>query len=380
MSTLGTTVRDLQRSLFERPDDLMLDIGAGGELLLARLRAAISLLLFLLPLLNWLTDGTLQETLAGLTGVILANVLAQAWLALAKHRRRYRWLPFVTSASDLGMVTLVLVLLLRIDPAGALNSMVVFAIYLLVIFVTALRNDGRVTLFAGALALLQYGGLVLWTFLSQPPDTLLFSPEYGTASVSNQAQRVVLLVATTLITAVIVYRMQRLVAMSGIDGLTGLPNRALLVHRVPQMLEDAREEGAPITLALIDLDHFKRINDELGHLAGDRALRHAVRCLREPAEPGEMMIRIGGEQFVLLLRHPMGTAWERVEALRRRLADTPFVPEAGEAHRSMTFSAGLASFPQDGADVSSLMRQADLRLRAAKRLGRNRTVARDEPA
>jgi two-component system cell cycle response regulator len=380
MSTLGTTVRDLQRSLFERPDDLMLDIGAGGELLLARLRAAISLLLFLLPLLNWLTDGTLQETLAGLTGVILANVLAQAWLALAKHRRRYRWLPFVTSASDLGMVTLVLVLLLRIEPAAALNSMVVFAIYLLVIVASALRNDGRVTLFTGALALLLYGGLALWTLLALPPDAVLFAPDYGTVTISSQAQRIVLLVATTLITAVIVYRMQRLVAMSGIDGLTGLPNRSHLIHRVPQLLTEARDEGTPLTLALIDLDHFKRINDDLGHLAGDRALRHAVQCLRPAAGPGEMMIRIGGEQFVLLLRHPMGTAWERVEALRRRLADTPFVPEAGEAHRSMTFSAGLASFPQDGADVSSLMRQADLRLRAAKRLGRNRTVARDEPA
>lgn len=380
MSTLGETVRDLFRSLFERPDELMLDIGAGGELLVARLRAAISLLLLLLPLLNHLTGGPLRETLAGLTGVVLANALAQWWLALAKHRRRHRWLPFVTSASDLSMVTLVLVLLLRIDPAGALNSMVVFAIYLLVIFVTALRNDGRVTLFAGALALLQYGWLVLWTFLSQPSGTLLFSPDYGTASASSQAQRMVLLVAATLITAVAVYRMQRLVAMSGIDGLTGLPNRSFLVHRVPQMLEDARNEGRPVTLALIDLDHFKRINDELGHLAGDRALRHVVQCLREPAEAGEMMIRIGGEQFVLLMQHPMGAAWERVEALRRRLIATPFQPEAGEAHREMTFSAGLASFPHDGADTSGLMRHADLRLRAAKRMGRNRIVARDEPA
>lgn len=378
MSTLSDTARDLYRSLFERPDELMLDIGAGGELLLARLRAAVSLLLLLLPLLNHLTGGTAYETFAGLVGVLLANLLAQIWLALARQRRRYRWLPFVTSASDVCMVSLVLLLLLQGDPAGAINSMVVFAIYLLVIVTSALRNDGRVTVFTGALALLQYGALVLWTFHAQPEGTALFSPVYGTASASNQTQRIVLLLAATLITAVIVYRMQRLVALSGIDGLTGLPNRSYLVHRVPQLLEDAHEEGAPMTLALLDLDHFKRINDELGHLAGDRALRHAVDCLRRSTEPGETLIRIGGEQFLLLLRHPLGTAWERVETLRRRLESTPFVAEPGDAHRGMTFSAGLACLAHDALDVSGLLRRADLRLRAAKRGGRNRVVARDE--
>ena len=132
----------------------------------------------------------------------------------------------------------------------------------------------------------------------------------------------------TLITAMVVYRMQRLVEMSGTDGLTRLPNRTWLLHRVPRLFDSVRHDGDSLTLALIDLDHFKRINDAHGHHAGDRALRHVVAVLRELAEPGEWLVRIGGEEFVLLLRKPIGTAWERVDAIRRPWANDRSNPSA----------------------------------------------------
>jgi two-component system cell cycle response regulator len=95
------------------------------------------------------------------------------------------------------------------------------------------------------------------------------------------------------------------------------------------------------------------------------------------------LMRIGGEEFVLLLQRSMGPAWERMETLRKRVADTPFVLEeeavVGQRPRTctITFSAGLASCPVDALDVSNLMRRADQRLMKAKQSGRNRVVARE---
>jgi len=376
VSTLRETFDDLAHALRERPDEILLEIGAGGELLVARLRLLVSGLLILLPLLNYLSGGTVFETAAGLIGAGLIMLLSQLWLSLALRKRRHRWLPPVSAAFDVSMVSLVLALLAFETPAAALNSAVVWACYPLAIFATALRHDVRVTLLAGLLALVQ--SALLWFVITAYAKGPLVSAVYGTVSTSTQLQRLVLLVAVTLITAMVVFRAQRLTQLSGTDGLTGLPNRSYLNTRVPQQLAEARADGHTVSLALVDLDHFRHINAELGHLAGDRALRHAVKELRMELGREEPMIRIGGEEFVLLLRLPIGAAWERMEVLRRKLESQPFVPEAGHEPRKITLSAGLASCPQDANDLSGLMKRADQRLRRAKAAGRNRVVARDE--
>lgn len=376
MSTLRETLEDLASALGERPDEILLEVGAGGELLLARLRLLIASLLLLMPLTNQLSGGDTYETLAGLAGAGLALVFSRLWLGLALRRRRHRWLPTVSSAFDISMVSLVLLLLGLHTPAAALNSVVVWGCYPLAIFATALRHDLRVTLFAGALAMLQTA--LLWLGMAATSDEPLVSAAYGTVSASAQLQRQVLLVAITLLTAVIVFRAQRLTQMSGTDGLTGLPNRSYLTHRVPQQVAAARDDGQTLSLALIDLDNFRVINAELGHLAGDRALRHAVKVLRLELGREEPLIRVGGEEFVLLLHLPIGAAWERLEALRRKLESQPFEPDPGIEPRRLTLSAGLASCPQDANDLSGLMKRADQRLRIAKHRGRNRVVARDD--
>ncbi len=377
MIELPTGLGDYWRRLRVRPDALMLELGAGGELLVAQLRAALSLLLLSLPLINLLTGGKLGETMAGLVGVVLTIVASQVWLALSRQRGRYRWLPWATATYDVTATTLVLCLLAVGSPATALNSMVVWAFYLLAICMTALRNDGRLTLYTGLLAIVQYGALSVALFvLVDSPDRLV-SVEYGTASASGQIQRLVLLALMTAVTATVVYRMQRLVDMSGTDGLTGLPNRTWLVHRFPSMLNAARLGGSSLSVCLIDLDYFKRINDEAGHLAGDRALRHVVDVLVEQLEPKEWLARLGGEEFALLMPLPIGRAWERLEIMRRAVAARPFLPEHGADPMRLTLSAGIASWPQDGADLSALLRRADTRLRHAKLEGRNRVLARD---
>ena len=377
MTEVLSGLRDFWRRLLARPDALMLELGAGGELLVSQMRAALSMLLLLLPLVNVLDGGKLRESMIGLSASVFAIVMSQVWLALARQRGRYRWLPWATATYDVTTTTLVLALLSWSSPVIGLNSMVVWAFYLIAICMTALRNDGRLTLYTGLLALVEYGLLSACIFaLVDSPDQLA-SIDYGTATVGNQVQRLVLVAMVTAIATTIVYRMQRLVDMSGTDGLTGLPNRTWLVHRFPSMLDATRGQGGSLSICVIDLDYFKRINDELGHHAGDRALRHVVDVLRQQMEDGDWLARLGGEEFALLLPLPIGRAWERLETMRRTAASQPFLPEHGAEPMRLTFSAGIACWPQDGADLSQLLRRADLRLRHAKQEGRNRVLARD---
>lgn len=375
MSTLRNAPARLLRALREPRDEILLELGADGEVMLARLRLLIAVVLILLPVINHYGGGERYESLVGLAGVGVAVLLSQVWLTMARQRRRYLWLPFASACFDVTVVSMVLLLLAFGTPAAGLNSVVVWNCYPLAILATALRTDARVTLAAGALAVLQFLAISAFFITTSPGQ--ISSPDYGTVQVSNQLQRALLLLASTVITALIVFRMQRLVMMSGTDGLTGLPNRSFLNHRVPRIIAEAREEGETLCLALIDLDLFKRINDELGHQAGDRALRHIVNTLRMELRREEPLLRVGGEEFVLVLRQPVGAAWERVDMLRRRLEATPFLPEAGAEPRTLTFSAGISSCPADSVDVSGLMRSADMRLRAAKLAGRNRVIARD---
>ena len=377
MGASGQKIRDITTALLSRPDEIMLEVGAGGELLVARLRVVVAALLLLLPLANALTGGTVAETMIGLAGAVFVNIFAQVWLALARRKRQFQWLPFASGAYDATAATLVLILLAFNDLPSALNSMIVWCGYVLAIVLTALRSDGRVTLFVGALTIAQYALLIWVVFAIAASPENLISSEYGTVTLSNQVQRLVLLVIFTLITTIVVYRMQRLVEMSGTDGLTGLPNRTWLLHRFPRLLDAVRGDGVSLCVALIDLDHFKRINDEIGHQAGDRALLHVVTTLQEQMEDGEWLVRLGGEEFVLLLRKPLGTSWERVDGMRRMVAARRFIPDQGADALPLTFSAGVCSYPNEATDLSSLLRRADMRLNLAKRSGRNRVLARD---
>ena len=131
MQALARQIRDTFRLLFAQPDEVMLEVGSGGELIAARLRAVIALLLLLLPLVNAASGGSIRETMIGLAGAVFVNVFAQVWLALAHRQRRHRWLPFASSAFDVTAATLVLAMLAANHLPSGLNSMVVWCGYLL---------------------------------------------------------------------------------------------------------------------------------------------------------------------------------------------------------------------------------------------------------
>ncbi|VXB02731.1 conserved membrane hypothetical protein [Luteimonas sp. 9C] len=363
-------------TLFGRADEVMLELGAGGELMVARVRAALALLTLLLPLIAAGGGHGTRTVVVGLALAVFANLMAQVWLTLARRQRRHAWLPYATGSYDVSMTTLVLALLATREPAAALNSVVVWNFYMLAIALTALRNDGRLALYVGGLAVAQYAALAI-ALMAGGDEAHPTSLGYGVASVSGQVERLLLLAMMTVIACAIVYRMQRLVDLSGRDGLTGLPNRAWLLQHAPRQLADSRREGRSLTLGLLDLDGFRRINADAGPRAGDRAIRAVAQRLQTLLEDDESLSRIGGQEFVLLLRCPAGSAWERLDRLRRDMAGDPLAVDRDGRALPVCFSAGLAAFPHDGGDVSALLGVADRRLQQAKRAGRNRVEARD---
>lgn len=376
MRDAGKRASRIVGELLARPDQLAQEMGAGGELLVARVRAVGCAIVLVMPLLALLGGSTVHEVMIGLVAAVVINIVAQVWLALARNARRHRWLPHATSIWDVTATSGVLVALALYDPVAGIGSLVVWCFYVIAIVLTALRHDGRLTLYIGALAMAQYA-IIGWAVFALTPAPLLVSVDYGTASLDGQVQRVVLLLIVTLVTATIVYRMQRLVEMSGRDGLTGLPNRAWLLQSMPRIFDAVRSGGGSLTLALLDLDRFRRINEEAGHQGGDRAIRQVASELESMLEGNEHLARIGGQEFVMLLASPVGSAWERLDRMRRTLAARPFLGGRGADPQRLTFSAGLASWPQDGGSTSQLLRSADRRLQQAKQAGRNRVVARD---
>jgi diguanylate cyclase (GGDEF)-like protein len=147
------------------------------------------------------------------------------------------------------------------------------------------------------------------------------------------------------------------------DTLTGLSNRRDWTTHLPLAAEQARRRGEPLSIAMIDLDHFKRFNDEFGHPAGDRLLKSAASAWLEQVRATDKLARYGGEEFILLFA---GTGLADATVLVDRLR--PVTP------LGQTFSAGVAEW--NGSETSDeLIARADRALYAAKRTGRNRTEA-----
>lgn len=172
-----------------------------------------------------------------------------------------------------------------------------------------------------------------------------------------------------------------LAEMASRDALTGLFNRRHFDLRLAEDLREAQCTGQPLALLLLDVDHFKSVNDAFGHAAGDAALRTVAAVLSSRLRRGgDMLARYGGEEFAMVLpgADPAAAA-ALAERLRQAVADAP-VP-APLADRRLTISIGVAVYPGGGlpADASWLLRRADAALYAAKRAGRNR-VQVDAPA
>jgi diguanylate cyclase (GGDEF)-like protein len=156
------------------------------------------------------------------------------------------------------------------------------------------------------------------------------------------------------------------------DPLTGLHNRRSFQVRLTEEVERTRRSQVPFTLLLVDLDHFKQVNDQFGHQAGDQALQAVAAVLHNELRAVDLPARIGGEEFAVLLPHTAEQgALEAAERLRAAIAAQP-IPYQG-ATLTITASVGVAWCPAHADTGDGLLRVADQALYQAKRAGRNRT-------
>jgi diguanylate cyclase (GGDEF)-like protein/PAS domain S-box-containing protein len=163
------------------------------------------------------------------------------------------------------------------------------------------------------------------------------------------------------------------------DALTGLYNRRYFDETLARELSRVGRREAPLSLVMVDVDHFKKLNDSAGHVAGDEVLRRVAQILGSGVRREDVACRYGGEEFALVLPElALDAAVERAERLRALIAEIP--AQIGEDYVGrVTASFGVAAFPAHGLSGDALTKSADAALYAAKRAGRNRVVRAEAP-
>jgi diguanylate cyclase (GGDEF)-like protein len=366
--------------LWARPDSALAAAGVEGETLVARVRLGAMALLLISPTLKLVLE---PSNAIHVWGFVVTAIAATAAVVIWWQLRRGRWRPwigFVSSALDVSLVSTALFTFLLVGtPLDALNSKVTFEMYFLAITATSLRYDARICLSVGVLAWLQYAGI--WAFAAHAFD--LNDPVHiadaGSYSPIDQVTRLILLGVAVLLALNLVHRAQRLLHLGARDRLTGLYNRGHFDRALQLEFERSARYQRPIALAILDIDHFKQVNDDFGHPIGDRVLREVADRLSAGVRRTDLVARYGGEEFVVLFPETgRDNAHARIEALRLEIAAKPF--DLGDGRTiAIGFSAGIAAIPDDDAATgpASLLACADARLLAAKRAGRARSVAHD---
>jgi diguanylate cyclase (GGDEF)-like protein len=167
-------------------------------------------------------------------------------------------------------------------------------------------------------------------------------------------------------------RSRLLRSASQVDALTDLSNRQQSIQGLNQLLRIAQRSQQPVCFAVLDLDHFKRVNDQYGHLQGDRVLRQFGQFLKQKFRAGDVVARWGGEEFVVgMYGITWGDGTERLAEILEEWRSIPLAPNQ-ETALTTSFSAGVSQYPQDGITVQMLYRAADTALYRAKVSGRDR--------
>jgi diguanylate cyclase (GGDEF)-like protein len=166
----------------------------------------------------------------------------------------------------------------------------------------------------------------------------------------------------------ILFDHQRIRLLAGIDPLTRLPNRRQALRHLDRLLERGKRNESHFAVLSIDLDGFKPINDRLGHAAGDRLLECIGERLSESVRVGDLVARMGGDEFLVILREEEKLAEQALLELARRVQSAIAQPvNVGRETVAVRASVGIATFPEHGTDAMALLQCADEAMYRAKR-------------
>ena len=194
--------------------------------------------------------------------------------------------------------------------------------------------------------------------------------EWHSSALHDESGRVISILSLAQDVSSRIQAEERLQYMATHDGLTGLPNTVLLNDRLAAALARARRSFGRVAVMFLDLDHFKDVNDTLGHRVGDALLQELSRRIRGALRQSDVLARISGDEFVIVLEDlpdegsPQHVARKILDEVRR-----PFQVEGHEIH--VSGSLGLALYPDDGTDGDTLLKNADAAMYHAKEMGRN---------
>ncbi len=359
--------------------DRLITLAVGGERTIARMRLVIILFIFTIPLFQALRRHPILDAgiLIGFGATGFALAIALTILVVAPRIGNRIWFSYLTSLIDVTLVTAALVAFLMLSaPHSAVNSKVVWEIYLLAIGATALRPRHGIVIITTLAAIAEYLGIVLYASLHwNLNDPALFSPfPYGMFDWGTQIGRMALMASAGLLAVVLARRTIHLARLAGRDALTGAFSRAFFQLRLNEEIQRAQRYRRPLVLALLDVDNLKQINDRLGHELGDVALIRVVGALRNGLRASDGVFRYGGDEIAVLM--PESTQAEAENRLKRIAVRIRAQPLEG---LPLTVSVGVANCPHDADVGDSLLRTADRRLYAAKRGGRNRIVGAEDP-
>ncbi|MGB6451482.1 MAG: EAL domain-containing protein, partial [Steroidobacteraceae bacterium] len=165
-------------------------------------------------------------------------------------------------------------------------------------------------------------------------------------------------------------KQQRLDHLAHHDQLTGLPNRLYLAHRLPGAIEEAKRTGTMLAVLFLDLDRFKDINDSRGHETGDKLLKTVAERVRATVREQDIVVRMGGDEFVVVLESVERT--ELISEMAARINEALGAPVIVDGRPlTATVSIGVSLYPRDGADMGELLRYSDTAMYQAKDRGRN---------
>lgn len=329
------------------------------------LAGAWTLLFALRDLALWLEGGRVGDlttllafrTVAGVAALLIATLSANL-----PHDLRKALIVHV----GFGALGVVLVLVTMASTGGIASPHFGALVWLLLAWSVAFAAPATIALGLTAVAAV---GL-----------TLLFDPSSDGTTTYELTHRVAILLMTGIVTIGAEQRFKRLrtdeaVArdqlerLARVDPLTGLPNRSAFLRRAARLVRRAGPE-APVSILLFDLDHFKRLNDELGHLVGDEALTRVAEVLEATIRVADVAGRLGGEEFVAILPH---TSAPRAALVGERLREALRYVVLSDGETRLSASFGVASWGRDET-VSELLARADVALRDAKKAGRDCVV------